>query len=329
MKKITIIMPVFNKEKYIRETIESVLNQTLNEFEFIIIDDGSTDKSGIISDEYARKDERIRVIHIPNGGVSNARNIGLDMAEGEYITFIDADDRVTEGYLENLYDCITNSKADMVISGYKKVWEDSDKVEISSMNILGLVEMDDILPYFAKWQKETGIFGYCWGKVFSRELCQGIYFDTSIRLAEDFDFYLKLYRRVKTIYFDNKHNYLYLQEAQNSSVAKSDYEIDYVAQLKINLRYKEFLELKNFFEGNNQKILLEKISNYFYFSLFYCDLNNFEKVFDSLYKIYSDIKINFVTKGFFPKTLLFLLRHNRKKEIKYLMGMRRCVRRIK
>ena len=329
MKKITIIMPVFNKEKYIRETIESVLNQTLNEFEFIIIDDGSTDKSGIISDVYARKDERIRVIHIPNGGVSNARNIGLDMAEGEYITFIDADDRVTEGYLENLYDCITNSKADMVISGYKKVWEDSDKVEISSMNILGLVEMDDILPYFAKWQKETGIFGYCWGKVFSRELCQGIYFDTSIRLAEDFDFYLKLYRRVKTIYFDNKHNYLYLQEAQNSSVAKSDYEIDYVAQLKINLRYKEFLELKNFFEGNNQKILLEKISNYFYFSLFYCDLNNFEKVFDSLYKIYSDIKINFVTKGFFPKTLLFLLRHNRKKEIKYLMGMRRCVSRIK
>ncbi|WP_337495103.1 glycosyltransferase family 2 protein, partial [[Ruminococcus] torques] len=261
MKKITIIMPVFNKEKYIRETIESVLNQTLNEFEFIIIDDGSTDKSGIISDVYARKDERIRVIHIPNGGVSNARNIGLDMAEGEYITFIDADDRVTEGYLENLYDCITNSKADMVISGYKKVWEDSDKVEISSMNILGLVEMDDILPYFAKWQKETGIFGYCWGKVFSRELCQGIYFDTSIRLAEDFDFYLKLYRRVKTIYFDNKYNYLYLQEAQNSSVAKSDYEIDYVAQLKINLRYKEFLELKNFFEGNNQKILLEKISN--------------------------------------------------------------------
>ena len=122
MKKITIIMPVFNKEKYIRETIESVLNQTLNEFEFIIIDDGSTDKSGIISDVYARKDERIRVIHIPNGGVSNARNIGLDMAEGEYITFIDADDRVTEGYLENLYDCITNSKADMVISGYKKVW---------------------------------------------------------------------------------------------------------------------------------------------------------------------------------------------------------------
>ena len=84
MKKITIIMPVFNKEKYIRETIESVLNQTLNEFEFIIIDDGSTDKSGIISDVYARKDERIRVIHIPNGGVSNARNIGLDMAEGVY-----------------------------------------------------------------------------------------------------------------------------------------------------------------------------------------------------------------------------------------------------
>ena len=329
MKKITIIMPVFNKEKYIRETIESVLNQTLNEFEFIIIDDGSTDKSGIISDEYARKDRRIRAIHIPNGGVSNARNIGLDMAEGEYITFIDADDRVTEEYLENLYDCITISKADMVISGYKKVWEDSDKVETSKIPITGLYEVNKILPYFAQWQKDTGILGYCWGKVFHRELCQGIYFDISIRLAEDFDFYLKLYRRVKTIYFDNKHNYLYLQEAQNSSVAKSDYEIDYVAQLKINLRYKEFLESQNFFEGNNKKILLEKISNYFYFSLFYCDLDNFEKVFDKLYRIYSDIKINFMTKGFFSRILLFLLRHNRKKEIKYLIVVRRCVKRIK
>ena len=117
MKLLSFAIPCYNSAAYMEKCIKSCLAGG-DDVEIIIVDDGSTDKSGIISDVYARKDERIRVIHIPNGGVSNARNIGLDMAEGEYITFIDADDRVTEGYLENLYDCITNSKADMVISGY-------------------------------------------------------------------------------------------------------------------------------------------------------------------------------------------------------------------
>ena len=183
MKKITVIMPVFNKEKYVEVSIKSILNQSLREFEFIIIDDGSVDKSGTICDKFAEKDNRIKVIHIKNSGVSNARNIGLDMAEGQYITFIDADDKIDIEYLRNLYDCIRTSKADIVISGYKKIWEESDRIEPGKMNVHGLVNMVDILPRFAEWQKESGIFGYCWAKIFPRELCKDIYFDTSLQMC--------------------------------------------------------------------------------------------------------------------------------------------------
>ena len=99
MEVISIIMPVFNKGKYIEQAIESVLNQSFKEFEFIIVDDGSTDESREICDKYAKQDYRIRVVHINNAGVSNARNVGLDMARGEYITFIDADDKIKKEYL--------------------------------------------------------------------------------------------------------------------------------------------------------------------------------------------------------------------------------------
>ena len=330
MKRITVIMPVFNKEKYVEVSIKSILNQSLREFEFIIIDDGSVDKSGTICDKFAEKDNRIKVIHIKNSGVSNARNIGLDMAEGQYITFIDADDKIDIEYLRNLYDCIRTSKADIVISGYKKIWEESDRIEPGKMNVHGLVNMVDILPRFAEWQKESGIFGYCWAKIFPRELCKDIYFDTSLRLAEDFDFYLKLYRKIKTIYFDDAQNYLYLQEAENSSVAKNDYDIDYMAQLKINLRYKEFLEYKNVFCDSNKRILTEIISNYFYFSLFYCDMSQFKNVFQKLYSIYKEIKIEFVTENIFSKWLLFLLKNNREREIRYSIkfyrAIKKCIR---
>lgn len=328
MKKITIIMPVFNKEKYIRETIESVLNQSMHDFEFIIVDDGSTDKSGTVLDEYAQKDQRIKAVHISNGGVSNARNIGLDLAEGEYITFIDADDRVDGIYLENLYGCIINSKADMVISGYKKVWENSEKVETSKIPVTGLYEVNKILPHFAKWQKETGIFGYCCSKIFKRELCVTTRFDRSITLAEDFDFYLRIYRNLKTVFFDDKQYYLYLQEAENSSVSKNDYAVDYMSQLKINLRYKEFLQSQNVFSNDNHEILMKLISNYCYFVLFYCDLTKFELYFSELRSIYVAEKLEFVTDTLMKKIILSQIQHNNLKLAKICIEIYRKARKI-
>ena len=106
MPVISVIVPVYNVEKYISMCIDSILAQTFKDFELLLIDDGSPDKSGEICDEYALKDSRVRVFHKENGGVCSARNLGLDNATGEWVTFIDADDWVSTGFIENLYNPI-------------------------------------------------------------------------------------------------------------------------------------------------------------------------------------------------------------------------------
>ena len=108
MIKISIIMPVYNKEKYLKNTIDSILKQEYKNFELIIVDDGSTDKSKYICDEYASKDSRIKVYHIKNEGVSNARNIGLKYATGDYIQFIDADDTINTNTFSKYIDILNN-----------------------------------------------------------------------------------------------------------------------------------------------------------------------------------------------------------------------------
>lgn len=111
---ISVIVPIYKAEKYLRRCIDSILAQTYTDFELLLIDDGSPDRSGEICDEYAKQDSRVRVFHKPNGGVSSARNLGLDNAKGEWITFVDADDWVELNYLDNL---LLSDNADMVIGG--------------------------------------------------------------------------------------------------------------------------------------------------------------------------------------------------------------------
>lgn len=115
MPQISIIVPVYNTEKYLHRCIDSILAQTYTDFELLLIDDGSKDNSGKICDEYAQKDARVRVFHKENGGVSSARNLGLDQAKGEWITFVDSDDWVNTCYLKNLQSHISDT-TDLVFS---------------------------------------------------------------------------------------------------------------------------------------------------------------------------------------------------------------------
>ena len=112
---VSIIVPVYNAEKYLNRCIDSILSQTMTDFELLLIDDGSKDESGCICDEYAEKDARVRVFHKPNGGVSSARNLGLDNAKGKWITFVDADDRCSCNYLEHLLSKVDDD-TDLIIS---------------------------------------------------------------------------------------------------------------------------------------------------------------------------------------------------------------------
>ena len=112
---ISVIVPVYNAEKYLNHCIDSILSQVMTDFELLLIDDGSKDESGRICDEYAAKDARVRAFHKPNGGVSSARNLGLDNAMGNWITYVDADDRCSCDYLENLLSKVDDD-TDLIIS---------------------------------------------------------------------------------------------------------------------------------------------------------------------------------------------------------------------
>lgn len=116
--RISVIVPVYNTEKYLRKCVDSILAQTFSDFELLLVNDGSTDRSGDICEDYAATDQRVRVIHKTNGGVSYARNIGLDCAHGEWICYIDADDWIKQDYLEKLKFKADTSCADIVTCNF-------------------------------------------------------------------------------------------------------------------------------------------------------------------------------------------------------------------
>lgn len=124
MPEVSMIVPVYQVEKYIAQCIESVLNQTFQNFELILIDDGSKDKSGIICDSYAEMDDRILVIHTENRGAAAARNTGLERASGRYITFLDGDDYLAENMIARLYEVIEHSEYDVVVCDFLNLLPD-------------------------------------------------------------------------------------------------------------------------------------------------------------------------------------------------------------
>ena len=138
--KVSIIMPVYNKAKYLENMVNCILSQTYTNFELIIINDGSTDGSDKICDKLS-KDSRIKVIHIENAGVSNARNIGLEIVRGEYIQFLDADDYIEKNMLEDLVKIADKNKPDLIISGIKKVDQNNKLIENILPNFDGITDV--------------------------------------------------------------------------------------------------------------------------------------------------------------------------------------------
>ena len=260
MCKISIIMPVYNKEKYIKKAIESILNQTFKDWEMLIIDDGSTDDSLAVCRIF--EDPRIHVISTENGGVSHARNIGVDKAQGEYLTFVDGDDYLAADYLENLY----IEPYDMIIGGLTKV-DKAGKVLASVVPELEKEQrMEKIAPFFYKEQLATGIYGFVAGKMVKRSIVTQyqIRFNENIRLAEDYDFFLKIYAKIESIYFTKATGYYYIQETENSAIVLDDSKIDFFSQIEIQRKTRQFLEDKKCFHKENEAMYLERMTGYVY-----------------------------------------------------------------
>lgn len=202
MPAISVIVPVYNKEKCLRRCLDSLLAQTFSGFELLLVDDGSTDSSGDVCDEYAIRDERIRVVHEENGGVSRARNAGIENAQGECLMFVDADDCVEAGYLESLLPR-----------------QDEDFVMDSS---------DDRSPAFedgvhdGKEMVETALSGWqilCpWGKLFKADVLKKhrLRFDEAISLGEDTLFNLEYLLHASSLRTSSSREYHYAHEVHGS-----------------------------------------------------------------------------------------------------------------
>lgn len=325
MVQISIIIPIYNKAIYLNDIFQDLKRQIFADFECILVNDGSTDESRNICDHIAALDVRFRVFHIANRGVSHARNIGLLNAKGKYVVFIDADDRIPENYLLNLYKSINNTKTDIAVCGAIKFWNDGKNEKIS-MPAKGLYGMKALLSDFALRQKETGIYGYCWGKIFSLELIKNIYFNEQINLAEDFEFLLRVYPKCTTILFFDDTNYFYRKNAENSLSVADDYKIDYYTQLKISLKYRSFLKKMGVYDGTNKEIIDRMISDYVFFTIFYCNIKEFNFYFNKLKRIYKTQKMQLLNMTFKEKYFLILLFHNQKQIARWSLCIYRFMR---
>lgn len=208
--RISVIVPVYNTEKYLHRCIDSVLAQTYRDFELLLIDDGSTDSSGAICDEYAEKDGRVRVFHKENGGVSSARRIGVENSNGEYVYFVDSDDSI---YIDAFQEMLTLAHDDVDIVVF------DSRVDGSYSSI----EYAEQLLNFQDWA--------VWSKLYRRTLFDSSVFDLprEIRVGEDFIMNLRLLRNVRgNIVCRPTNKYMYNVGTSTSAQAshKSTYEYE-------------------------------------------------------------------------------------------------------
>lgn len=209
-KKVSIIIPVFNVEQYLPRCIKSVLNQTYKNLQIILVDDGSTDESGKMCDEFAMQDNRIFVIHQKNHGVSSARNEGLKHINGEYFMFVDADDEVLNNTIETVMKTFESKEIDSVFFRVIKQWENSEKVEEIPMQI-GLYDNVEVIKGILSNYADYG-GGYPWNKVWhwSSSNKNVPMFDSTLFYFEDLEWVVRMLKEVKHICLIPEIGYKYL-----------------------------------------------------------------------------------------------------------------------
>lgn len=244
MPAVSVIIPVYNTEAYLRKCIESVLNQTIREIEVILVDDGSTDSSGIICDKYKIIDERVQVIHKKNEGISSARNVGIKKASADYIMFIDSDDWVEPFFCEDPYRIAIQNEADIVIFPYY-VLERNGSIKKSKQKLKsGRIEKEKALEL----NNESS---YAWNKLYKKDLFKTIEFPFG-KMYEDIGTTHKLIYNAKRLYYLDKPLYYY-NSVRNNSVTRS-FETDYTRD-KYDMLWKRASDMEKWGYGSGYKVL--------------------------------------------------------------------------
>ena len=221
---ISIIVPVYKTEQYLNRCIDSIINQTYKNLEIILIDDGSHDGCGKICDEYAKKDERIKVVHKSNGGMSSARNVGLDTAKGDYIAFVDSDDYIALDMMEKMRAYVADNNADMAVCGFTRLSEKKVLLEQGKEVISGVYSPEKLFE--SERAHIDGIVDRV--SLYTESLCNKLYkryiFD-DLRLKvgknhEDFYIMHHIISKCKKVYLSNDMFYFYWYNSKSVSAVK-------------------------------------------------------------------------------------------------------------
>lgn len=224
---ISVIVPVYNAENTLRQCVDSILKQEFRDFELILVDDGSKDQSPDICDEYALQDNRVKVFHKSNGGVSSARNLGLDNAKGEWITFIDSDDYISDGYLAG----VVGREEDLLIKGYECF---SNNGIVGSRIAEEMVQISDMKSFLNSSITDLLFRGPVF-KFYKRSIISGVRFLHDMKIGEDTYFVFKYLAKCKSLVVLPKGKYL-VRLSEKPAEIKYGISVDYAVQTLLHLK---------------------------------------------------------------------------------------------
>ena len=242
--ELSIIVPVYNANKYINKCVHSILSQTFKDFELILVDDGSTDNSYELCKELEKKDNRIKVYHKENGGQGSARNFGIEHSSGEYIAFVDNDDIIHPQMYEILYNNACKYNADIVYSNYRSTYNNEEVKFVlfdDAKNVNGVIKTkDEIFNEYYGAMKGLIKMVVPWSKIVKRELYKNIKFP-NLKLGEDLYVSSCLFLESKKVVFVNKE--LYYFNHNLSSTSRHSFDERYFDDIKaLRMNYKEYVE---------------------------------------------------------------------------------------
>lgn len=246
MPQISVVVPVYKVEKYLARCIDSILDQTYKDFELILVDDGSPDKCGEMCDEFARKDNRIKVIHKKNGGLSDARNVGIENAIGRYIAFVDSDDFIHSEMLSVLYENIIETSSEISICSFQMVYSESECLTEYQNKKIKLNNMDALHKLYGP---DSVKFIVTWNKLYLKELFDDIKFPVGRLHEDEFTTYKLIYKSDSVVYSDAQ---LYFYFQREDSITGSKTIKNYVDTIDA------YVEACDFYIEKNQSLLADK-----------------------------------------------------------------------
>lgn len=237
MDLISIIVPVYQVERYLNQCVSSLVHQSYQCLEIILVDDGSPDQCPQMCDEWAKKDTRIKVIHKANGGLSDARNAGLEIAEGDYIAFVDSDDWVSENFIEMLYREIQNTDAD--ICECSVIYVDDEGNTLRTRSCKKEVVIYPRAEAIKALIREDGIYQTVWNKLYAKEVVEGIPFEVGKHHEDDFWTYQVFDRVDKLSVLDMP---LYYYRQRSGSIMGKGYQLKRLDGLEAKIKRKDYYE---------------------------------------------------------------------------------------